>query len=179
MKNSMRVALCGVSAALVLVLMFMTGLVPIATIALPALAGLALIPVTAQLGLAWGFGVYAATGVLSLILAPDREAGVYYLLFFGYYPVLTAVLGRIRSKPVLYSVKFLIFNAAVLVSGWIVSSVLGIEMEELPVIGKYTVVLLWVLANIMFILYDIALGRIISMYYAKMHEKLRKKLFRG
>ena len=39
MKNSMRVAFCGVIAALSTVLFLLTGVVPVATIALPAIAG--------------------------------------------------------------------------------------------------------------------------------------------
>ena len=52
MKNSMRVAFCGVIAALSTVLFLLTGVVPVATIALPAIAGCLLIPVVVEVGLA-------------------------------------------------------------------------------------------------------------------------------
>ena len=45
MKNSMKLALCGVMAALSTVLLFLTGAAPVATLALPAIAGCLLIPV--------------------------------------------------------------------------------------------------------------------------------------
>ena len=41
----MKVAFCGIVAALSAVLMFLTGLVPVATLAIPAIAGCLLIPV--------------------------------------------------------------------------------------------------------------------------------------
>ena len=42
MNRTIRVAFCGVAAALEIVLLFLTNLVPTATIALPALAGVLL-----------------------------------------------------------------------------------------------------------------------------------------
>ena len=72
MKNSMKVALCGVMAALSTVLLFLTGAAPVATLALPAIAGCLLIPVVVEVGLSWSFGVYGVCGVLSLLLVPDR-----------------------------------------------------------------------------------------------------------
>ena len=90
MKNSMKVAFCGVMAALSLVVMLLAGVVPVATVALPAVAGCLLIPVVVEAGLAWGFGVYGVCSVLAFLLVPDREAFLFYALFFGYYPVLYA-----------------------------------------------------------------------------------------
>ncbi len=63
-ENSMKVAFCGIVAALSAVLMFLTGLVPVATLAIPAIAGCLLIPVVVESGLSWGFGVYAVCSVL-------------------------------------------------------------------------------------------------------------------
>ena len=57
MKLSTKVAFSGVMAALSLVLLFLGGVVPVATIALPATAGCLLIPVVVEVGLSWSFGV--------------------------------------------------------------------------------------------------------------------------
>ena len=79
----MKLAFCGVMAALSTVLLFLTGVAPVATLALPAIAGCLLIPVVVEAGLPWAFGVYGVCSVLSFLLAPDREAFLFYLLFFG------------------------------------------------------------------------------------------------
>ena len=99
MKNSMKLALCGVMAALSTVLLFLTGAAPVATLALPAIAGCLLIPVVVEVGLPWAFGVYGVCSVLGVFLAPDRQALLFYVLFFGHYPALFAVLGRIAGHP--------------------------------------------------------------------------------
>ena len=83
MKQSMKLAFSGVMAALATVLLFLTGVAPVATLALPAIAGCLLIPVVVEAGLSWGFGVYGVCSVLSFLLAPDREAFFFYLLFLN------------------------------------------------------------------------------------------------
>ena len=49
MKKSEQVALCGVVAALCTLLMFMTGMFPFSTYALPALAGLLMVTVAVEI----------------------------------------------------------------------------------------------------------------------------------
>lgn len=176
MKSPIKVAFCGVLAALSTVVLFFTGIVPIATLALPAIAGCLLVPVVAELGTIWGFGVYAVCSVLAFLLAPDREAALFYLLFFGYYPVLTGVLDRIKNRPLQMAVKLLVFNAAVVLETVLSVFVLGIPWENIDFLGKATPVVLLLLANVVFLLYDRALNGLIALYFAKFHEKIRKIL---
>ncbi|CCX37693.1 uncharacterized protein BN452_01618 [Clostridium sp. CAG:1013] len=176
MKQSMKLAFCGVIAALSTVLMFLTGLAPTATLALPAIAGCLLIPVVVEAGLAWGAGVYGVCCVLSFLLAPDREAFLFYLLFFGYYPVLYAVLGRIRGRVLRYVAKLLVFNAAVALEVLLSVYVLGVPVESFFILGWIGPVVMWLLANAVFILYDLALDGLILQYYRRLHPRLGKLL---
>lgn len=176
MKQSMKLAFCGVIAALSTVLMFLTGLAPTATLALPAIAGCLLIPVVVEAGLAWGAGVYGVCSVLSFLLAPDREAFLFYLLFFGYYPVLFAVLGRIRGRVLRYAAKLLVFNAAVALEVLLSVYVLGVPVESFFILGWIGPVVMWLLANAVFILYDLALDGLILQYYRRLHPRLGKLL---
>ena len=175
MKNPMRVAFCGVIAALSTVLFLLTGVVPVATIALPAIAGCLLIPVVVEVGLPWVYGVCC---VLGLLFAPDREALLIYLLFFGYYPALFAVVGRIRSRVLRYGVKLLVLNVAVVLEVLLSVYALGIPLETLSILGPAGPVVLWVLANVVFVVYDLALEGLIVQYLNRVHDRLGK-LLRG
>ena len=177
MNNSMTVAFCGIVAALSAVLMFLTGLVPVATLAIPAIAGCLLIPVVVESGLSWGFGVYAVCSVLSFLLAADREAALFYVLFFGYYPALYAVLGRVKNKVLRILAKLLVFNAAVVIETLISIYLLGIPLETISFLGPFTPVVLLVLANAVFLLYDSALNGLILLYVHRIHEQV-KRMFR-
>ena len=174
MKNSMKVAFCGVLAALSTVLMFLTGVIPVATLAIPAIAGCLLIPVVIEVGLPWGFGVFGVCSALSFLLAPDREAALFYVLFFGYYPALYAVLGRIKNKVLRYAAKLLVFNAAVLAETLLSIYVLGIPLESISFLGKFTPLVLLALANAVFIVYDFALEGLIVTYLNRIHDRVRR-----
>lgn len=174
LKNSVKIALCGVIAALSAVIMFLTGVIPIATVALPALAGLLLVPVVAELGLSWGFGVFAVCAVISFLIAPDREAALIYTLFFGYYPVLFGALGKIKSRAVRVAIKLLLFNAAAVAEAALTVYVLGIPWENVGILGDFTAVVLLALANVVFVLYERALRGVIALYFAKYHARVRR-----
>ena len=78
----MRLAFCGVIAALSVVVLFLTGIVPVATIALPAVAGCLLIAVVAETNVRYGFAVYLVSSLFSALLTPDSEAALLYIIFF-------------------------------------------------------------------------------------------------
>lgn len=177
MKHTAKLAVCGAVTALSVVFMLFEGLVQVASIAMPAIAGCLLIPIVAEAGLGWAFGSYGATAVLCLLLAPDREAALIYLLFFGYYPALYAVLSRIRQPVLLWAAKLAIFNAAAISEALLTVFVLGIPWEELPFLGHWGPVVLLLLANLVFVLYDFALAGVIREYYRRFH-KMMAKLFK-
>lgn len=97
-----------------------------ATVALPAIAGCLIIPIVAELGIKWGFAEYAVCAVLSFLLASDREAALIYTLFFGCYPVIFGVIGKIKSRAVQIAVKLVIFNAAAVADGLLTVYVLSL-----------------------------------------------------
>lgn len=178
MKNSMKVALCGVVAALTVVLMLFEGLVSVASVAIPAVAGCLLIPIVAEAGVGHAFGAYGAAAVLVLLLAPDREAALIYVLFFGYYPALFAVVSKIKSRILLWGAKLLIFNAAAIAEGLLAIYVLGIPFEEFPLLGGWGPVVLLALANLVFVLYDYVLAGLIGQYYRRFYGKLGRMFHR-
>ncbi|MGN1130191.1 MAG: hypothetical protein ACI4Q8_02475, partial [Ruminococcus sp.] len=87
MKNTFKVALCGVISAFALVLMLLTGIIWGGTFAFPCFAGMLLTVVVIEFSPKWAYCVYGAVSLLSLILAGDKEAVVYFILFFGFYPI--------------------------------------------------------------------------------------------
>lgn len=159
--------------------MLLQGLVPVASIAAPAIAGCLLIPVVAEAGMPWGFGCYGATAALIMLLAPDREAALIYLLFFGYYPALFGVLARIRKRPLRVLSKLLVFNAACVAEALLALYMLGVPLETVSFLGPFTPFILLLLANLVFLVYDFALGGLISTYFQRLHPRLGKILRGG
>ncbi len=173
-RRSFRIAFCGIAAALMLVLRLMGTLVPISTYICPMLAGALAVPVVWELGIGSGWLVYAAVSLLSLFLAPDKEAALLYVLLLGWYPVLRPRLQRIAPKPLRIALKLILFNAAIcavyaLLLFVFVSPDLQAEAEEWTGLVLAGMALL---GNLTFLIYDQVLARLTDRYVTTLRPKL-------
>ena len=174
MKTSVKVSLGGVVAALSLVLMLLTSIIPFGTYAFPAFAGMLLVLLVFNLGYAYAFAVYFVTAVLSFLLVTDKEAALYYALFLGFYPILKGVIERIPSKPVQYIVKLALFNVCMIAAFYIGITLLSIPKESFNLFGVYLPWVFLILGNIVFIIYDLCITRLVTLYLLKWHDRLNK-----
>jgi len=98
LKTTFKVTISGVLSALSLVFMMLTSLVPLGTFAFPCMAGIVLMVIVVEAGHKWAWGAFICVSLLSLFLAGDKEAVVYYIMFFGYYPIIKgAIEGKIKT----------------------------------------------------------------------------------
>ena len=178
MKKSTQVAVGGLASALCLLLMFLTGMIPFTTYALPAMAGIVLIAVVIENGTQTAALVYVSVSLLSLFLSPDKEAALMFLCFFGYYPVIKAKLEQIRPKLLELLAKYGIFNLAIIATYWVISYVLGLPdiLEELGELGKYSIAILLGMGNLVFFLYDRALTNLVTFYVRWFRVKVLRKI---
>lgn len=173
-KRTRALALCAVMAALAVTLLFLGGVVPLASIALPVLASMALIPVYAEYGAKWGFLWYLAVAGLGLLLTPDREAAILFV-FFGYYPMLRRRFGHLRVRPVRLFTKLLYLNASVVAAYGLMIFVfrIGELSEDFASTEKWLLCAVLILANICFALYDLLLARLEVLYHARLRPRLK------
>lgn len=175
-RNTSKTALGGIVAALSVTLMFLTAVIPTLTYALPAAAGVLLIVMVIDVGKKWAFGVYAAVSILALLLLPDKEAAVMYVFFFGHYPILKAILEEKCRGVLLWVFKFLLFNVSVVAAYLVILYVFQIPFEEMEEYGRFAVWGLLALGNVVFVVYDIALTRLVTVYMLKWRKAFRKLL---
>lgn len=149
-------ALGGVLAALAVVVMSMGTLIPVATYVCPMLCTVLLQVVLKTCGsrIAWAW--YGAVAVLSMLLAPDKEAAAVFV-FLGYYPIVKPRLDRRKGK---WLWKLLLFNGATLLMYWILMQLFGIEqmLSEFAEMGTAMTALTLLLGNITFFMLDCLLG---------------------
>ena len=95
------------------------------------------------------------TAVLSLLLAPDKEAAAVFAAL-GYYPMVKPRLER-RKWPWLW--KGLLFNAVILALYWLLIHLLGMDAlaEEFADAGRVMTVVMLLLGNVTFLLLDMVL----------------------
>ena len=176
-KKSAQVALGGLFSALCIVLMFMTGLFPFATYALPALAGGMLVAVVIEMGTKTALTVYASVALLSCLVVADKEAALMFVFFFGYYPILKEKLEKLRPHLLEYAAKLAVLNISVISVYLIIIYVLGFAeiIQEFGELGQYGQWIMLAFANVVFLLYDIALTRYISLYVHVLRKKILKR----
>ena len=166
-----KITLCALFAALGTVVLLLGGALGIGTYAGPILAGFLLIPVQYEYGWRWTLPVWLITGVLTLMLSPDREMGLIYLLLLGWYPAAKPVFDRLGILG--WVLKFLAFNGLAIALYAALFAVLG--MAELGFATVGSALLLLAMGNVLFLLYDFALKKLTGLYGAK----LRRRLFPG
>ena len=146
------IALGGVLAALAVVIMSMGTLIPVATYVCPMLSALILQLVLKTCGrrIAWGW--YAVVSILSLLMAPDKEAAAVFLAL-GYYPILKPGLDRRKGK---WLWKLLFFNTVILLTYWLLMHLFGFDQlsAEFSPMGILLTVVMLLLGNVTFFLLD-------------------------
>jgi hypothetical protein len=148
-------------------------IIPSLNYIMPAIAGVIIWSVSGQINWKWAVLSYAASVLLSLFLVPEVEAKTFYILIFGYYPLLKELLHRksgsgIFTKILRFFIKMAVFNATAVISYLIVVNVFGIGdvLDGLESFGEYAVYVFWGMGNIAFILYDFTLNYV---FYAFLH----------
>ena len=149
-------ALGGMLAALAVVMMSLGTIIPVATYVCPMLCALLLQGVLKTCGSRVAWAWYGAVALLSVLLAPDKEAaGVF--LFLGYYPIVKPALDRKKGK---WLWKGLLFNGSVCLLYFLLLRLLGLKQltQEWSDMSVGMLAVLLVLGNVTFFLLDRLLG---------------------
>lgn len=154
-----RTALGGVLAAGSLAVMWLACVFPTGQLGLTAAAGLFPIGAVIAGGRAAGLLCWAAASVLGLLLLPDKGVALLYLCFLGLYPAVKSRLETGKSRAAEWLGKLIFFNLALSLC-WFVFRALFLPV--LPQwLGEKTW-LVYLLGNVVFLVYDIALTRLIG-----------------
>lgn len=172
MKKTKCLTLCAVLAALSSVMMLF-GLFPYLTYAVPAIAGLFVAVALIETDYGFAFATYLAS---SLIVAfyPDNESKLLYICFLGFYPILKALIERIRSRFAEWVLKTAAFNICALVYYILLTKLFGVSFDDVGDMMKWGIYVFWALANVVFVVYDVTFSRLAAVYMLKIHPKVKK-----
>ncbi len=172
MKNTKKITLCGLVAALSVVIM-LTSYFPYLTYAIPALAGLLMMIPVIECGVSWGFGTYIASAVI-IFITGEMESKILYIMLLGYYPILKSIIERIGKQFIEWVLKLLCFNIAAIAFYYVSTVLFAVSFDDFGQWGKYGAILFLALCNVVFVIYDIGVSRMASYYMINLHDKVRK-----
>ena len=167
-KATRRLAVSAVLAALGVVLLLLGSLVQVLDLSMAAIASLLAVFAVIEIGGKYPILIYLVTSVLSLLLLPVKTAALIYFVFAGYYPILKAVLEGRLARPVAWLFKIVIFCSAVALGLFAAGKLFLMDLSWIFANWWFLLCLLPV-----FVLYDIALTRLISAYLRKWRTRLR------
>ena len=165
-KNSAaRVAYPAILAALAVVLVYLGSIAPRGGIGIVAAAGVLMAGAVISVSLRAGFLCWAAVSFLTFLMVPDKFCALAFAVLFGLYPMIKSIVEARRwPKPLEIAAKLAFFNAALTVL-WLVmrAALLG----SLPLWAVY------IIGNIVFLLYDCGFSGLIALYIARVDKNLR------
>lgn len=144
-------------AALAVVIMSLGTMIPVATYVCP-MAAIILQQVILKIcggRIAWAW--YGAVSILSLLMAPDKEAAAVFLCI-GYYPIVKPWMDRKKGK---WIIKGIYFNGVILAMYWVLLHLLGMAelAAEFAEMGTLLTITMLLLGNVVFFLLDHLLDR--------------------
>jgi len=172
MKKTKKLALAATLSALGVVILAIGSFIQVLDISSAALAGFVIIIAVIELGGYYPVLMYFAISVLSLLILPNKITALHFIFFGGSYPIFKAHFERFHFIAA-WSVKFSLFNILLFIM--IFTVIFLVEYGFLPplednslydFLGNFKI-LAFAVANFVFLLYDIAMSRIINLYIVK------------
>jgi len=152
-------------------LLYLSSVLPTGRIAVAAVAGLFCAAAVIECSLGYGFMCWAAASAVGFLTGPSKAVALLFLLCLGLYPVLKSVIERAAvGRKLSWVFKLCYFNVvcAALFAAY------KLAFVNVPITEKLPLPVLWIAANAVFVVYDLALTRLIGYYVAVISPRLRK-----
>lgn len=162
--------MCALCAAL----MFVGKLISIADYAVCCICSLVIGVVVIEAGWKWAIASYVVTSILGVFIG-GNECALLFVVYAGYYPILKPYIEKLPIVPE-WIIKLVSFNGIILLSYWLLDLIGILKFDEVDFLGSYTVIVLMVLGNIVFILFDILFNKLMTIYYFRYHSRIAKML---
>ena len=169
-KRTKYLTVSSMLSALGVILLALGAMVDVLDITTAVLASMLCIYAVIEMGGAYPWLIWLVTSVLGLLLLPVKTPALFYALFAGFYPILKEHLEKIR-RPISDVLKLAVFHVCLfgiyLALKLFFPSVLSLDDSWWLIAGTYA------LCIVAFVVYDIALTRLISFYLFRLRNRFR------
>lgn len=121
-----------------------------------------------ELGKKYPYLIYAVTGTLLFLLFPSATVTWYFIMLFGYYPILQSYISKFPSV-LRRTIKFIIFNIAIFAIYFLLMKTLLLSPDAES--ESYLLPALWIIANIFLAVFDYSLSVFILAYIRVFRKK--------
>ena len=163
-----RIVVSGVLVALSVIILYVGSMFQTLDLTMSAIVSLLVVVIVIEMGYKYAWFTYLATAILSVLLLPQKSPAIFYACFMGFYPIIKSHVERFNSAVVRWTIKLVAGNIALVAMFWLISLFLPDEFE-----GGWMLVATYILGLAAFIVYDIALTKLISLYFARIRDRVK------
>lgn len=159
----------GICVSLSVITLYLSSLISINTFALLTIASFFSGVMFIEGGVKYSLLTYISVSILSFLLPVDRMNVIYYIGFFGYFPILKSYIERMKNLPYELIIKTCFYFVVSILGIFVLSGFFMIEIIE-----KLPVVMVAVIGVIALHIYDYALSILFSFYVRRIRSKIRR-----
>ncbi len=167
-EKTRRLAFCALLSALGVVILYLGAVIEMLDLTVAAIAPLLVMLVIVEVGGYWKWLVYLVTGLLALLLLPQKTGAVIYLLCTGFYPIAKQRIEAKLPRWLGILAKLALFNLSALLIFLLIKA-FAIQVD-IGMAWYFALALL----EVTFLLYDIVLTRVLTAYLFKWRRRFRK-----
>ena len=161
------------AVALGVAIMALGALIETVDLTVAAICSLLMVFLYLEIGSPYTWFAWLATALAAALLFPASPVWLEYLLIFGVFPLLKARIERLPRLAWL-PIKLVYLNAMLFLVIRLTSVLLKLpffEREE-----SWYKILLFAIANVAFVAYDLFLSFMVRIYYLRLRDKIKKFL---
>ncbi len=167
-KNKTKaISFSGIATALIVVLLFIAGIIDVLDYTASAISGIIVTFILIEFGTSFAVSVYLSSSLLALLIIPNKLSALLFVAFCGWYSFVKRYIEKL-SRPLEFIIKFSLFNVILFVVILVTKFVFMFEN-----ISKLTLVVVFITANVAFILYDFLITRLIWLYINIYRKKFK------
>lgn len=168
-RYTRRIIFAAVLCALSFVLLFIGSATSILDLTMVAACAFCSILAVIELKRPFPVLIWLVTGVLALLLLPDKFTAVEYILFGGIYPVIKRATEMIKNKVLSWLVKLAYFNISLTAAIAVAKYIMNLPDDY----GMTFSVWVYLFANVFFVMTDVCLTLLITIYLIKLRTRLK------
>ncbi len=155
-----KLALSSIFCALAVVISVIGCVFDMADLVVTAAASVIVASAKIELGGKYPFLIYAVTGTLLFLFFPTATVTLYFILFFGYYPMVRHLFKKLPGMLCVI-LKFTVFNIAIVIMYILMEKLLLAEEADAEV---WLLPALWFVSNLFFAVFDYSLDIFMTAY---------------
>ncbi len=159
-------------AALGVVILALGSFIEVIDLTVAVLASFLCIWAVIEMGGIYPWMIWIVTSVVAFLLLPLKTPALFYAIAFGFYPIVKEKAEK-KSTVLSWVIKIITFHismALMLLGLWLLTPALFEGgLQALLLIGFYVACLA------VFIVYDVALTRVITFYFVRLRHRFRIK----